>query len=105
MAGRVKPAALKGAAGVIIYHDLTTKPTAGSLGEVNLDQYVPAGFIHKADGEALVARIQAGEKIQAQYKHIQTVEERITQNVFVETEEGDPTNVIMVSVVRKICVN
>jgi len=95
LAGRVKPAAQAGAAGVIIYHDLTTTPTAGSLGEVDLDAYVPAGFISKVDGEALVARLEAGETIEAYYQHSQTVEERITQNIFVETDEGDPENVIM----------
>lgn len=98
LAGRVKPAAQAGAAGVIIYHDITTKPTAGSLGEVDLDAYVPAGFISKADGEKLVERLQGGETIEAFFKHIQVVEERITQNVFVETEDGDPNNVIVVSV-------
>ena len=97
LAGRVKPAAQAGAAGVIIYHDLTIKPTAGSLGEVNLDAYVPVGFINKADGEKLVERLQGGETIEAFFKHIQVVEERITQNVFVETEDGDPNNVIVVS--------
>jgi hypothetical protein len=99
LAGRVKPAAQAGAAGVIIYHDLTTTPTAGSLGEVDLDAYVPAGFISKVDGEALVARLEAGETIEAYYQHSQTVEERITQNIFVETDEGDPENVIMVSAI------
>jgi hypothetical protein len=95
LAGRVGPAAQAGAAGVIIYHDLTTKPTAGSLGEVDLERYAPAGFISKADGDKLVARIKAGEEVEAYYKHLQTVEERITQNVFVETDAGDEENVIV----------
>ncbi|KAI6784539.1 uncharacterized protein J7T54_006584 [Emericellopsis cladophorae] len=92
LAGRVAPAAQLGAKGVIIYHDLTTTPTAGSLGEVNLDKYVAAGFIHKADGEALRARIEGGETVMAHWQQTQIVEERITQNVFVETEQGDPSN-------------
>lgn len=96
LAGRVRPAAQAGAAGVIIYHDLTTTPTAGSLGEVNLEAYAPTGFIHLSDGEALRERLLAGETIEAYYQHIQTVEERVTQNVLVETEEGDPHNVIVV---------
>ncbi|CRK49031.1 hypothetical protein BN1723_016985 [Verticillium longisporum] len=95
LAGRVRPAAAAGAAGVIIYHDIETLPTAGSLGEVNMSAYVSTGFIRKADGEALVARIQAGEKVVGFFQHDQLVEERITQNVFVETEEGDPHNVIV----------
>ncbi|KAM0335152.1 hypothetical protein ACHAQA_000193 [Verticillium albo-atrum] len=95
LAGRVRPAAAAGAAGVIIYHDIETLPTAGSLGEVNLSAYVSTGFIRKVDGEDLVARIQGGEKIEGFFQHDQLVEERITQNVFVETEEGDPHNVIV----------
>lgn len=100
LAGRVKPAAQAGAAGVIIYHDLTTTPTAGSLGEVNLEAYVPAGFISLADGQALVERLEAGETIEAFYQHQQIVEERITQNLFVETDEGDEDNVIMVGALK-----
>jgi hypothetical protein len=95
LAGRVRPAAQAGAAGVIIYHDITTKPTAGSLGEVDLEAFVPAGFINKVDGEALKERIEGGETIEAYFEHVQVVEERITQNVFVETEAGDPDNVIV----------
>jgi hypothetical protein len=102
LAGRVKPAAELGAAAVIVYSDITTKPTAGSLGEVNLEAYVPAGFIYKADGEALLARLEAGETIETYFQQTQTVEERITQNVFVETEQGDPSNVIVVSGVLEI---
>ncbi|KAH7312733.1 aminopeptidase Y [Stachybotrys elegans] len=95
LAGRVRPAAQAGAAGVIIYHDLTTLPTAGSLGEVDMDAFVPAGFIRLVDGQRLAERITAGETVEAHFQHVQIVEERITQNVFVETEEGDPHNVIM----------
>lgn len=95
LAGRVKPAAQAGAAAVIIYHDISTTPTAGSLGEVDLDAYVSAGFINKADGEALVARIEGGETVEAYFQHTQTVEQRVTQNIFVETDEGDPDNVIV----------
>lgn len=95
LAGRVAPAAARGAAAVLIYSDLTTKPTAGSLGEVDLDKYAPAGFIFKADGEKLKERIEAGETVEAYFQQTQVVEERITQNVFVETEEGDPENVIV----------
>jgi hypothetical protein len=95
LAGRVAPAKAAGAAGVVIYHDITTKPTAGSLGEVDMDKYAPAGFIHLADGERLKARIQGGETVVAYFEHTQVVEERVTQNLFVETEEGDPHNVIV----------
>ncbi|KAF2273653.1 aminopeptidase-like protein Y [Westerdykella ornata] len=95
LAGRLKPAAAAGAAAVIIYTDLTTPVTAGSLSAPNPKEYVPGGFINKADGEALRARIEGGEAIQAYFQQTQVVETRITQNVFTETKDGDPTNIIM----------
>ena len=95
LAGRVKPAVAAGASAVIIYSDLTTKVTAGTLSAPNPDAYRPAGYINKVDGEALVARLNAGEAIEAYFQQTQSVETRITQNVFTETKSGDPTNVIM----------
>lgn len=95
IAGRVAPAAAAGAAAVIVYTDAETKPTAGSMGSVDLERFVPAGMITKADGEALVARLEGGEAVEAHFQQTQIVEERITQNVFVETEAGDPDNVVV----------
>lgn len=94
LAGRVKPAVAAGASAVIIYSDLTTKVTAGTLSAPNPEAYRPAGYINKVDGEALVARLNAGEAIEAYFQQTQTVETKITQNVFTETKGGDPTNVI-----------
>ncbi|KAK2728925.1 peptidase family M28 [Colletotrichum kahawae] len=42
-----------------------------------------------------IERLDAGESVTARFQQTQIVEERITQNVFVETEEGDPHNVVM----------
>ena len=95
LAGRLKPAAAAGAASVIIYTDLTTPVTGGSLSAPNPEEYVSGALINKADGEALRARIEAGETVTAFYQQTQTVETRITQNVFTETKDGDETNVIM----------
>jgi Zn-dependent M28 family amino/carboxypeptidase len=95
LAGRVRPAAAAGAAAVIIYHDITTNVTAGSLGDPDPDEFVPAGFINLADGEAIKARLDAGETLEAHFQQTQVIEERITQNVVVETEGGDPDNVIV----------
>ncbi|KAF2747662.1 aminopeptidase-like protein Y [Sporormia fimetaria CBS 119925] len=92
--GRLKPAAAAGAAAVVIYTDLTTQVTAGSLSAPSPD-LVPGFFINKADGEALRARIEAGEALEAYAQQTQIVETRITQNVFTETKGGDPNNVIM----------
>jgi Zn-dependent M28 family amino/carboxypeptidase len=95
LAGRLRPAAAAGAASVIIYSDLTTPVTGGSLSAPDPENYVPGAYINKADGEALRARIEAGESVQAHFQQTQVVETRITQNVFTETKGGDPTNVIM----------
>nr|XP_036579865.1 peptidase family M28 [Colletotrichum truncatum]KAF6787545.1 peptidase family M28 [Colletotrichum truncatum] len=95
LAGRVRPAAAAGAAAVIIYHDITTNATAGSLSAPDPEGFVPAGFINLADGVKIRERLDAGETVEAHFQQTQIVEERITQNVFVETEEGDPHNVIM----------
>lgn len=97
LAGRVRPAAAAGAAAVIVYHDITTNATAGSLSAPDPEGFVPAGFINLADGLKIKERLDAGETVEAHFQQTQIVEERITQNVFVETEEGDPHNVIMVS--------
>ncbi|KAJ0163829.1 Leucine aminopeptidase 2 [Colletotrichum tanaceti] len=95
LAGRVRPAAAAGAAAVIVYHDITTNATAGSLSAPDPNGFVPAGFINLADGLKIKERLDAGETVQGHFQQTQIVEERITQNVFVETEEGDPHNVIM----------
>ena len=95
LAGRVKPAVAAGAAAVIIYSDVTTKVTAGTLSNPDPVAYRSTGYINKVDGEALVARISAGEAVEAYFQQTQIVETRITQNVFTETKSGDPTNVIM----------
>lgn len=95
LAGRVKPAVAAGAAAVILYSDVTTKVTAGTLSNPDPVAYRSTGYINKVDGEDLVARLSAGEAIEAYFQQTQIVETRITQNVFTETKSGDPTNVIM----------
>lgn len=95
LAGRVKPAVAAGAAAVIIYSDVTTKVTAGTLSNPDPVAYRSTGYINKVDGEALVARLSAGEAVEAYFQQTQIVETRITQNVFTETISGDPTNVVM----------
>ena len=57
---------------------------------------MPGGFINQVDGHAIKERLEAGETIEAYFQQTQVIEERITQNVFVETEGGDPDNVIVV---------
>lgn len=94
-AGRMKPAAAAGALAVIIYNNVEAPVGPGTLTKPNPEEYVPTGFISLADGEALVARIQAGEEVTAYFQQTQTIETKITQNIFTETIDGDPENVIM----------
>lgn len=95
LAGRIKPAVAAGASAVIVYSDVTTNVTGGTLSAPNPDAYRPSGYINKVDGEALAMRLNAGETIEAYFQQTQVIETRITQNVFTETKGGDPTNVIM----------
>jgi Zn-dependent M28 family amino/carboxypeptidase len=95
LAGRVKPAAAAGAAAVIIYSDVTSPVTGGTLSKPNPEEYVPSGYINKEDGEPLVAKMRAGETIEAYFQQTQTVETKITQNIISETIDGDPDNVVM----------
>ncbi|KAH8171556.1 peptidase family m28 domain-containing protein [Sarocladium implicatum] len=94
LAGRVLPAAANGAIGVIVYNDVSTQVTAGSLGSPS-DDLVPAAFINRVDGLAWTEKIEAGETVEAFFQQTQIVEERLTHNVFVETEDGDPDNTIV----------
>ena len=96
LAGRLLPAARAGAAAVIIYNNVATNATAGTLSAPN-PEHVPGGFINMVDGEKLKARLDAGESLEAYFQQTQVIETRVTQNVFVETEAGDPENVIVVS--------
>jgi Iap family predicted aminopeptidase len=96
LAGRVMPAAAAGACAVIIYHDLSTNVTAGSLGASDTKKYVPAGLINLDDGLKLKKRIEAGHKVEAHFQQTQNIKNRVTQNVIAETTGGDPRNVIMV---------
>ncbi|KAK3314366.1 aminopeptidase Y [Apodospora peruviana] len=94
LAGRLLPAARAGAAAVIIYNDVPTNTTAGTLSAPS-SEHVPGGFINMVDGLRIKERLAKGEKLEAYFQQTQIVEERITQNVFVETEGGDPENVIV----------
>ncbi|KAM0187301.1 hypothetical protein ACHAPI_011214 [Fusarium lateritium] len=94
-AGKVKPAAAAGAQVVVLYNSDEAKLTAGTLSAPNPKEYVPTGLIDQGPGQALKARLDAGEKIEVFAKIIQTIETRITQNVFAETKGGDGENVVM----------
>ncbi|KAK0654262.1 Leucine aminopeptidase 2 [Lasiodiplodia hormozganensis] len=95
LAGRIRPAAAAGASNVIIYNNVPTKVTGGTLSAPDPEGYVSSGFINQVDGQALRDRLLAGEAITAHFQQTQTIEEQLTQNVFAETRGGDASNVIM----------
>jgi len=97
LAGRVRPAAAAGAAAVIIYNNVETNVTAGTLSAPSND-FVPAGFINQVDGLAFKKRLRDGESIKGYFQQDQIVETRITQNVFLESIAGDADNVVVVRV-------
>ncbi|KAK0650037.1 hypothetical protein B0T16DRAFT_326164 [Cercophora newfieldiana] len=94
LAGRMVPAARAGAAAVIIYNDAEANVTGGTLSAQSPD-HVPGGFINLADGLKIKERLAAGDRVQAYFQQTQIVEQRKTENVFVETEGGDAENVIV----------
>lgn len=96
LAGRLLPAARAGAAAVIIYNDVPTNATAGTLSAPS-PEHVPGGLINLVDGQRIKDRLAAGDKLEAHFQQTQIVESRVTQNVFVETVDGDPNNVVVVS--------
>lgn len=95
LAGRLLPAARAGAAAVIIYNDVATNVTAGTLSAPS-DEHVPGGFINLADGQRIKERLATGEKLEAYFQQTQVIEMRPTHNILVETTAGDPNNVIVV---------
>jgi Zn-dependent M28 family amino/carboxypeptidase len=82
-------AAEAGAAAVLVYNN-EDGPVNGTLGEVD-DNYVPAGGITQADGEALAAL--DGQEITLELRAL--MEERTTYNVIAETQTGRKDNVVM----------
>ncbi|KAL0261518.1 hypothetical protein SLS55_002948 [Diplodia seriata] len=95
LAGRIRPAAAAGASNVIVYNNVASKVTGGTLSAPDPAGFVSSGFINQADGHALRARLLAGEALAARFQQTQTIEEQLTQNVFAETLGGDARNVVM----------
>ncbi|RXW24391.1 hypothetical protein EST38_g1495 [Candolleomyces aberdarensis] len=86
-----------GASGAIIYTNVDTAPSGGTLGQPSRPEgpYVPSAFIHKADGEAFISRINAGEEVVASIHATAISEDRSTSNVIATTKQGDRDNIIV----------
>jgi Zn-dependent M28 family amino/carboxypeptidase len=82
-----------GAVGAVIYNNAAGE-LAGTLGEP-FKEYAPVLGISQADGQALLAKLAAGE-VTAVFKVNALVEERVSYNVIAETKDGDHNNVLVV---------
>lgn len=94
LAGRLFPAARAGASAVIVYQNVDVPVSSGTLTAPD-PEHVPVGFINLSDGLRIKKDLESGAQVQAYFQHTQVIEQRKSQNVFVETEGGDPDNVIM----------
>jgi Zn-dependent M28 family amino/carboxypeptidase len=86
-----------GASGVLIYNNVEGNLDGYSLQLLSVPNgpYVPTGGISQADGLALIARIQGGEKVVASLSTEMSV--KTTYNIIAETKQGDHDNVIHIS--------
>lgn len=93
-AGKLKPAAAAGADAVLIYNNGPAQLTGGSLSNPS-PLYAPGVIIDQAPAQAIKARLDAGETVEATVEITQLIEERVTQNVYAETKGGDETNLLV----------
>ncbi|SPO22693.1 related to aminopeptidase Y precursor, vacuolar [Ustilago trichophora] len=70
--------------------------TLGSPGPVAEGSFVPVAGLTQEVGDALAARLAAGEKVTADMDLEGVVEDRVTHNVIAETRTGSKEQVIMV---------
>ncbi|KAH7312648.1 hypothetical protein B0I35DRAFT_437457 [Stachybotrys elegans] len=92
---KIRLAKTHGALGVILFHNVDSTPNIGSLGASNIGSLVPVGMVRMSVGEAWRARLIAGEELTVTLLVDALFEDRETWNVFAETIEGDPDNVIV----------
>lgn len=84
-----------GALGVTLFHNTNETPNAASLGAENIGLLAPVGLVSLAVGEAWLARISVNETLTVSLLVDSISEPRTSWNIFAETLEGDPNNVIM----------
>ncbi|KAI0099897.1 peptidase family M28 [Nemania sp. FL0031] len=92
---KLKLAKAHGALGVILYHNAAGTPGSATLGADSYGQIVPVATIPLAVGQAWKASLAAGEEVVVELFIDAIFEDRKTWNIFAETKEGDPNNVIM----------
>ncbi|KAF1967756.1 Zn-dependent exopeptidase [Bimuria novae-zelandiae CBS 107.79] len=84
-----------GALGVILFHNTNSTPNAATLSAENIGLLAPVGLVSLSVGETWLARIAANETLTVTLLVDSIFELRSTWNVFAETREGDPNNVVM----------
>ncbi|KAJ1331429.1 aminopeptidase Y [Microdochium nivale] len=92
---KLRVAKAKGALAVVLWHNAAGRPTAATLGVESIGQVIPVATVYQAVGAAWVARLAAGEKLSVKLVIDAIFEDRESWNVFAETKEGDPNNVVM----------
>jgi hypothetical protein len=92
---KLKIAKNLGALGVILFHNTNSTPNAATLGAENIGLLAPVGLVSLSVGETWRTRIAANETLVVTLLVDSIVEPRSSWNVFVETREGDPNNVVM----------
>ncbi|KAH8594309.1 hypothetical protein B0O99DRAFT_625565 [Bisporella sp. PMI_857] len=84
-----------GALAVIIWHQNPGTPNLATLGAGNIGLLAPAGLVSLDVGTAWKTRLAAGEELVVTLLVDSIFEQRESWNVFAETKEGDPNNVIV----------
>ncbi|RYP49734.1 hypothetical protein DL768_004603 [Monosporascus sp. mg162] len=95
IADKLRLARAHGALAVILYNNVEGRPIQATLGAESIGQVVPVGTIRQEVGEAWKERLAAGEEVVVNLTVDAVFEERETWNVFAETKEGDPDNVVV----------
>jgi len=92
---KLKVAKAKGATAVVLWHNAEGTPTVATLGVENIGLLVPVATIRQEVGLSWVTRLAAGEDLSVHLVIDAVFEDRESWNVFAETKEGDPDNVVM----------
>ncbi|SPO49131.1 related to aminopeptidase Y precursor, vacuolar [Moesziomyces antarcticus] len=85
------------AAAVLIYNNAPgdVSGTLGSAGPTPEGPFVPVAGVDQETGDALAARLAAGEKVTADMKLEGVIEDRTTHNVIAESRGGSKDQVLM----------
>ncbi|ORY54938.1 uncharacterized protein BCR38DRAFT_380587 [Pseudomassariella vexata] len=95
IADKLRIAKARGALAVVLYNQTPGMPSSATLSAINIGQIAPVGLVTLDVGEAWKARLEAGEELTVTLLVDSLFEERESWNIFAETKEGDPNNVVM----------